>query len=169
MKELLPYAPLLTCVAVIVSAYLLHSRVKDSNLSSDSQWKGRIEESINSVNTRVSSLWQLFQIFIIADTIRRGSPLTLTDLGEKVSKRISAPEHAQEVSVSLRDRARGKTSYEIQQMCLDYVLEEYKPSEEVTKAIQQCAYDLGTNIVAVRQVIAILARDKILETMSREV
>lgn len=90
------------------------------------------------------------------------SPLRLTEYGEKLASQVNAEEIASLIYPTVRDRLEGKSPYEIQEFCINYVVSRFKPNEEQLRAIHQCAYENGTGVENVRRVVGIVLRDKIL-------
>lgn len=93
----------------------------------------------------------------------RGSRIILTDLGNKIADEVRANDLAEGLSGILSERAIGKNPYEIQELCFDYLENEYQPSAETRNLIQVCAFDNGVKEYNVRRVIALMTRDKLLE------
>ena len=93
-----------------------------------------------------------------------GSPRTLTNLGKKVSREISAEEWAGKL-VKLEDlisQVKGKSDYEVQEFSIAYALFDLEPSEEELKTLHKCAYNNGINVYTVRRVLGIVLRDAFL-------
>ena len=83
-------------------------------------------------------------------------------MGQKVSKSIDAPSIVKGIAPTLRERAGGKLPYDIQELCFDFIRDEYKPVEDIEKKIKQCAYDNGISRADVMDVLAVELRDEIL-------
>ena len=76
---------------------------------------------------------------LTSKTLSPGSPLKPNELGQKVSNSIDAPSIVKGIAPGLRERADGKLLYDIQELCFDFIREEYKPAEDIEKKIKQCA------------------------------
>ena len=63
---------------------------------------------------------------------------------------------------SLRDRASGKRPDEIQELCFEYIYDEFRPSAELDTAISVNAYDNGVNKEQVLGVPAVVLRDELI-------
>ena len=63
---------------------------------------------------------------------------------------------------SLGDRARGKRPDEIQELCFEYIYDEFRPSVELETAISVCFYDNGVNKEQVLGVPAVVLRDELI-------
>ncbi|WP_419740177.1 hypothetical protein [Ruegeria sp.] len=87
-----------------------------------------------------------------------GSPLQLTPFGERLFKEIEASVIATKLLGELRDKITEEmTNYDVQQMCFDYVKLEWEPPRETELAIKETAYQNGTDIETVQDVIALEA------------
>ena len=53
-----------------------------------------------------------------------GSPIQLTDLGRDISKTLQARAWAERTAAMLGERVKGKSPYEVQGICYDYVKKE---------------------------------------------
>ena len=68
-----------------------------------------------------------------SQTVDSNSPLKLTAVGDKVSKRIDSISIVKGLATDLRVKADGKLPYDIQELCFNFIRDEYKPSDEVEK------------------------------------
>ena len=93
-----------------------------------------------------------------------GSPLTLTDLGRKISERLGAGKLADSLVPLLREQADGKDPYEIQELCFDYVRNTYTPPPHVEALIRMCAFDNALKREQVLDVLAVELRDRFLRS-----
>ena len=94
--------------------------------------------------------------------VTSSSPLGLTDLGRTISETIGAKALATELEPQIRERAAGKHAYEVQELCFDFVKDEYTPRDEVKHLILACASENGIDKEQVLRVIAVELRDRIL-------
>ena len=132
------------------------------------QWKGKVDSdraSFKVFMTEVRNDIKEILRRLPSHTITGSSPLRLTELGKSISKRLDAPALAQDLVPLLQERIKGKTPYEIQEMCFDYIRHEYKPPDEVEALIKTCAYDNGIDHGQVVDVLAVELRDKLLAMM----
>lgn len=91
--------------------------------------------------------------------------MRLTDLGNTIAGELDTTSWAKRTAEGLRDQAKGKRPYEIQEFCFEYVSsDEFRPSDDLTVAIETCAYDHGIDDDQVRTVLAITLRDELLTT-----
>ena len=92
--------------------------------------------------------------------VTAGSPLALTDLGRKISERLSAGTLADSLVPILRERTSGKDPYEIQELCFAYVRGEYEPPQELEVLIRMCACENALKREQVLDVLAVELRDR---------
>ena len=95
-----------------------------------------------------------------------GSPLRLTDLGKSISQTVDAAAWAERIAPDLMSRVQGKQPYEIQEVCRNYIREEFKPTEEQDDKIKACADENGIDAQKVLDVIAVELRDNLLASLS---
>lgn len=91
-----------------------------------------------------------------------GSPIQLTDLGRDISKKLQAREWAEKTAAVLGERVKGKPPYEIQDICYDYVKNEFSPTGEQDAKIRMCAYENALDRDKVLDVLAVELRDVLL-------
>ena len=91
------------------------------------------------------------------------SPLRLTEMGREISDALEAGALADSLVPALRERAEGKDAYTIQELCREYVREEFKPSEELEHQIRMSAFHNGIKREQVLDVIAIELRDRVMQ------
>ena len=92
-----------------------------------------------------------------------GSPIQLTDLGRKISEKLQAREWAEKTAAMLGGRVKGKPPYEVQDICYDYVKNEFNPTEEQDAKIRMCAYENALDRDKVLDVLAVELRDVLLK------
>ena len=133
------------------------------------QWKGKVDsdratfrEFMTEARNDIKELLRRS-----SHTLAGSSPLRLTNLGKSISERLDAPALAQDLAPLLQERIKGKTPYEIQEMCFDYIRHEYKPPDEVEALIKTCAYDNGIDRGQVVDVLAVELRDRLLAMIPR--
>lgn len=117
-----------------------------------------LSEGLNELREDVKKIlhWQA------SKTIDSGSPLRLTDIGKHASDVLDLPSVADDLLPMLTESAKGRDAYDIQQLCFDYVRDEYKPSPEFDARIKQHAFDNGLDRDEVLDVLAIALRDKLI-------
>ena len=98
------------------------------------EWKGEIKEWKKGVDTWKENLdgWRRSVDAILSEirginTIQPGSPLTLSPLGETVSKEIGGPDWASNKAAEVIADVPGDTAYEIQEFAFHYVHDRFDP------------------------------------------
>ena len=117
-----------------------------------------LKSAVNEIRDDIKRILQ----WIPSKTIDSGSPLKLTNLGKLVSEGIGAPAIVRPLAAGLRARADGKLPYDIQELCFDFIRDEYEPGDEVETEIKRCAYQNGIDRAEVLDVLAIELRDEVL-------
>ena len=133
-------------------------------------WIGSVNTHLKSFKDAVSEIRddikKILQ-WMPSKTIDSGSPLKLTTMGDKVSKSIDTISIVKGLATDLRVKADGKLPYDIQELCFDFIRDEYKPSDEVERDIKKCAYDNGIDRAEVLDVLAVELRDEILRMIEQ--
>ncbi|MCY3940291.1 MAG: hypothetical protein OXG29_04320 [Gammaproteobacteria bacterium] len=106
----------------------------------------KIADNIAQIVTRIS-------------VMERGSPLRLNELGRSISEFLDAANWAKGIAGSLHESMRGKSEYEIQQLCFEYFRSEFKPDDEQDAKLKDCAYQNGVPVSVVLDVLALEMRD----------
>lgn len=150
------FLPPLAVAAGTIFAFGLWKGKVDSDRASFKEFMKEVRNDIKEILRRLPSR-----------TLAGGSPLRLTDLGKSISERLGTPVLAQGLAPLLQERIEGKTPYEIQEMCFDYIRHEYKPPDEVEALIKTCAYDNGIDRGQVVDVLAVELRDRLLGMVPR--
>ena len=115
------------------------------------------------VNDRFAFLQKLmFNILMLLpkseeQAIAKGeSPLSLTDLGERISEKLNAVEWANGTAPALLVQVQGKPPHEIQEFCIQQVLQ---LEGDMETEVKKTAYDMGLTDYHMRMVLAIVLRD----------
>ena len=125
-----------------------------------------IKESISKIEDRIVDIFEK----IGPSTTGTNSPISLTDLGRTVSGELDAADWAKVKSTELLPQLRGKSPYEIQDFCFEYVKHgQFDPSPDLYQRAQNSAYQHGLTIDQVFRVFAIELRDIILGKLELDV
>ena len=89
------------------------------------------------------------------------SPRRLNDFGREISNAFGAKAWAEAHKSDVREKVVGKSAYDIQQFCFDYVTRDTLTKEELQRA-KDITYDNGTIISHVLRVLAYELRDCLL-------
>ncbi|MDE2997839.1 MAG: hypothetical protein OXU79_02035 [Gemmatimonadota bacterium] len=96
------------------------------------------------------------------------SPLKLTDKGMQVAGEIDADKWSKQVVELLWEELKGQSKHQVQERCLDYVVLEWTEPAEANRILGEYAYNNGIGMESIKQIIAVLARDRILARQSAE-
>ena len=139
------------------------------------KWVGRADERLGTLTSLVGEIRQDIKSLLSRmspPTVAVDSPLRLTELGEKISAALGAAAWADETADSLHDQVIGKRPDQVQQLCFDYIFNDFRPSEQLETAISVSGYEHGINKEQVLSVLAVVLRDKLsgaLEAPARRV
>ena len=78
------------------------------------------------------------------------------------SERLELSSWASQEAARFREYMPGKSAYDIQEFCFDYVRNEFKPDAEQQAAIKECALENGIDTQSVLDVLAVELRDALL-------
>lgn len=92
----------------------------------------KIHEKIDKIIGRVDNT-----------TISSGSPLRLTELGERISNELQARQWAEATAAEFAERVGDKQPYEIQEICFEHVRTEFEPDDDLDSKIGTAAYENG--------------------------
>lgn len=92
--------------------------------------------------------------------VASGSPLKLTELGERISHVLNGKDWARDHAREFSGKLAGKTNYEIQEMCKNYTRDDYDPADDtMDERIDDCAFEFGISRQSVLDVLAVELRD----------
>lgn len=122
-----------------------------------------IREEIKNIHSKIDKI--IGRIDNV--TISSGSPLHLTELGEKICNEIQARQWAETAAAEFVERVIEKQPYEIQEFCFSYVKEEYEPDPDLSSKIGMAAYENGIDKDGVLDVLAIELRDALIHLVKQ--
>lgn len=141
------------------SVYLQKVRAK-------AEWKGAVDadrtsfkEFMEEVRTDIKKILDRLP----PATAAGSSPITLTDLGEKISREIGAKTWAADTADKIKESTKNMQPYEIQEFCKEFVNLRHKFPEELDLLIKNSAYENAVKREQVLNVLAIELRDRLLE------
>ena len=156
----------------VFSVYLLTRKDQKSESKSEmDRWVGKVDATLDHIKSDISKIQEAVQkIFLKLEKVDdSGSPRVLTDLGKKVSREINAAQWAERLcrSGQLRKEVEGKTDYQIQEFCFDFVHNRLNPDDNEQRTLEGCAYENGLEVSSVRRVLGIELRDKVMELIEQ--
>lgn len=104
------------------------------------EWKGKVDADRDNFKEFIAEVRKkLDEIFerLPPKTATSESPIKLTSLGEKVSQETQASGWAKQTASSFVAQVKGKSHYDIQEFCLEYVEGESVLTEEMDKRVKQ--------------------------------
>ena len=136
--------------------------------------EARLGERITRVETRLTDALREFMREVKTALVRTPSvvdqsesPITLTPLGEAISKQLGASDWADRTAATVTGDIRGKEPYEIQEFCFRYVVTHEFPDER-RRAIERAAYQHGLPAEQILRVLALELRDELLKRSGQE-
>ena len=131
-------------------------------------WIGKVIFNLSALNTSLSDFMKeirtdIKKIFerLPSPTLSENSPLRLNTLGQSISEKLKGQTWAKQAATQLVGTVQGKSPYEIQSQCFDFV-EETELGQSMRKAVLDCAYENGISEDQVLDVLAIELRDIVL-------
>ena len=131
-------------------------------------WKGGVDEHRNEINRTLRDLMAEIRDDIKtilgrlpSPSVAVGSPRRLTELGKEISRTLGLSSWADRAAADLREQVGGKSAYEIQESCFEYV-RSLSPDEAQDAAIKDCAFENGIEVRDVLDVLAVELRDRLL-------
>ena len=125
---------------------------------------GEVREELGKIREDINQIFRAFP----PDTVKRTSPIQLTDLGKKVSEETQASPWAKQTAPALTAQNRNKGHYDIQEFCLDYVKKESVLSNEMDRRVKSSAYKNGIDKEQVLRVLAVELRNAIFEQLNMD-
>ena len=96
------------------------------------------------------------------------SPTRLTEFGKRVSVCVDAKGITEQLAKKVQEEVKGKTNYQIQTYCEEYIQDKFEPSDETDLLFEKCAFENGIKIQQINIVLAIELRDRLLEMQGSE-
>ena len=173
MPELAAATPWLAIVGAVAAAIVIGGVLVsigiwigsvNANLKTFKDAVGEIKEAVDKIRDTTNSVLHE----LTSKTLAPGSPLEPNELGKKVSEAIGVPSIVKGLAAGLSEKAEGKHPYDIQELCFNFVRDDYEPSDEVEKNIKEFAYKNGISRADVMDVLAVELRDEILRLIEQK-
>ena len=127
------------------------------------------------VNTDVSALKEAVKLIredikdilsrLPSDGLNKTSPVHLTELGKEIVAEFEEFNWMVPAIDTSWDFVSQKSSYEIQEYCINLMTVQYSPSSAMDVKIYDCAFKYGMTRRQVLEILAIALRDKMLERL----
>ena len=135
---------------------------------------GRVERGVGAANTAAaedrSSLRSFMdeirndikKIFLSLPppVVKSSSPVTLTELGEKIATSFGAADWAKELAPTIANRIVGMAAFEIDEFCQEYV--HVKVDDTHKTQVTRVAYEFGIDRQKVLNVLRVVLRDELI-------
>ncbi len=168
---------ILSAVIALI-AWFTTARGKVQELDGFGEWKGSVNTDrkafrtfMKEVRKELRAINKSFQeLFARLDPplLQRSSPLSLTEFGEKLAEELDAQEIAERLSPKIMQKlGQGSQAYTINDMCFDYITgDDYEPTDDEAARISKVAYEHGLKRRQLREILAVVLRDRVLQTLS---
>ena len=148
-------------VTLIFKVGVWKSKVDSGMSGAEKSMEGFRSEMRDFMNEIRSDIKKIFNR--LSPTTGSGSPISLTKLGEKVSKEIDAPGWSRDMAPTFLDEVKGQSPYFIREFCMDFCTTRYKPDDDLKYRLEQCAFDNGIDVDSVLRVLGVELRDRLLQ------
>ncbi|MDE0353393.1 MAG: hypothetical protein OXM57_11960 [bacterium] len=125
------------------------------------RWTGRVDTNLTELKGFMREIRaDIKKIFerLPAAPIGSASPRTLTDYGKKIAEAVKATSWAEREAQGLDDQAKGMRGYEIEDLAFQHV-----SNHDLAHEIRETAFEQGFTVDHVRDVLAVVLRDQLLE------
>ncbi len=157
-------------LAIVALFTVINSLISISDRGQEKgEWKGSVNSRLDALERGLKDILDLF--------LKRGSPvaegaspLTLTKLGKDISEEISARKWANSLAESLVKEiveVIGKSPYEVEEYCFQYMRENPELSENMKQEVKKIAYEKGVAQRDVLDVLALELRDEIISNIHK--
>ena len=95
-------------------------------------WKGKTDSDVNALMDFMKEIRDdIKKIFerLPPSPVGAGIPMRLTELGEEISRELSAKEWANRTAQDLASEVKGMKDFEIHDYCVQFVNEKFEPDE----------------------------------------
>lgn len=167
MKDLLiEWAPVWAPFVAVVVPLLLLRRQINKEAKDDAKWRGGIDQfrksttkALENITTRVDQIYS----GLPPRTVRRASPMQLTEFGEEIAERLGATAWAEGQAPGLVRDLLGMQDFEVDMFCEDYVSD--KLDDSMKERVAQTAYEFGIKRPDVESVLHVVLRGALLKSI----
>lgn len=166
---------IMACAAVAGVLITLWVRIskkikeREDKIKEDAEWRGKMDAHKSDVTIFIKEIREdikrIFQRLPPAP-VSSESPLALTEFGEQISKDLRAQNWAKKHAQNLLNKVTGSPEYEVYEYCVEYVKDEFKPTEEESAVLRKVAYNHGITVEQVLEVLIVELRDELLKLVS---
>ena len=116
-------------------------------------------QSMKQVEEKISNIPEHLPLPAVVEA---QSPLQLSKFGKKISDNLSVDKWAADHALCLVDKASEKQEFEIFEMCMEYVGDQFDNDLNFNRNFRKGAYEVGTDVEQVKKVYAVELRDALL-------
>lgn len=145
-------------VAALIGIGIWVGRVNSDRES----FKGFVKEIRTDISEIRTNINRIFERLPVPQLVKTSSPVTLTERGAEVSKTVQSKAWSDKHAPHLVDGAHGKEEFEIFDLCVDYVRQQFQEDADLQRAVRAGAYEYGANEREVLKVYEVELRDAVL-------
>lgn len=149
-----PFAGIAVAVIVIIFGIGKWVGAINSDRASFKTFMNEVRDDIKRILARLPT-----------PTVEPGSPLQLTEFGEKISRSLGVKDWALNEAMGLLAEVEEKEPYEVHDFCVDHVQMQFDLGDALYVRIRAGAYENGTTVKSVQDVFVIELRDALLRLM----
>lgn len=153
--------PALTILGLAILTFLFKAIVWYANVNSD---RNNFNAFMDEVRKDIKEILSRLGPKVVAED----SPKKLTDLGKEVSGSIGDKAFIEDLAQEHHKQLRTKTRYQIQSFCDEFIMDEYKPDDDIQTRFDDAAFDHGLDMRHIHLVVSVLLRDRIFELLGRQ-
>ena len=128
------------------------------------KWQGEVDNDRNNFKEFMKEVRSDIKEILSrlpAKPTSSASPIRLTELGERISKKIDAKSWAKTVAQEMAGETEGKDSLKIQEESFKKA-KNFKPNETLLKNMRDSAFQEGIDLDGIRDVLGVELRDQLL-------
>ena len=153
--------PLYFLVAIAIGTLLVTAGIWIGKVNADRKnfkiFMAEVSNDIKEILTRLGP-----------NLTTKSSPTRLTEFGKTVAECVDAKGITEQLANKIQEEVKGKTNYQIQNYCEEYIRDEFEPSDETVLRFEECAFENGLKIQQINIVLALELRDRLLEMQGSE-
>ena len=130
------------------------------------RWTSQVDTDLGSLKGVTKQIQEDIKKILLRlpeTPVKSGSPVQLTDFGEKIAESLEAEKWASELAEPLLGEISEMQPFQVDEFCVEYVKTEL--TEDLKKRVAACAYGFGIDKEGVRSVLRVVLRDKLLKRM----
>ncbi len=130
------------------------------------RWTGRVDTRLDALTKGLddahADIKKILERLFSRSPVEARNPIQLTDFGRELSATGSAGEWAQTNAPNLEAEAADKEEFEVFDLCVSYVEDQYGTDPEFQRTVKATAYQHGIEPEQVLKVYQVELRDRLL-------